>query len=61
MGARTAYLLIVVAGATGVTAASANAVHAEISTECAPGTDTANLNAFIGNELGMIHEPQQAS
>ena len=54
MGARTVCLLILLTGAIGVASTSAAIVHAESSTECAAGTDTANLNAFIGNELGDL-------
>jgi hypothetical protein len=54
MGARGVCLLIVLAGAIGVTSTSATVADAESSTECAAGTDTASLNAFIGNELGDL-------
>ncbi|MDP9464133.1 MAG: hypothetical protein M3P52_05885 [Actinomycetota bacterium] len=54
MGARAACLLTAVVTALGVTSTSPGVAHAETSTECAAGTDTANLNQFIANELADL-------
>ena len=54
MGGCRARVLTVALFAMGVTIASPRAVHADTSTQCAAGTDTASLNSFIANEVADL-------
>jgi hypothetical protein len=54
MGGRTAGLLTVAIFTAGLAAPSSPVAHAETSTQCAAGTDTATLNNFIANEIADI-------
>ena len=50
----TACLLSTALVAMGLFVSSPHLAHAEISTECAAGADTASLNRLIANELGDL-------
>ncbi len=54
MGGRAASVLIVALAVLGPIVRSPTIVHAETSTECAAGTDTAHLNSFIANEMSDL-------
>ena len=54
MRGRVACLISIAVVATGLVVTSPHHAHAEISTECASGTDTASLNRLITNELGDL-------
>ncbi len=54
MGGRAACLLIAVVAALGPVVTSPLIAHAETSTECVAGTDTAQLNTFITNEVADL-------
>ncbi|HZX53528.1 MAG TPA: hypothetical protein VFE86_02555 [Ilumatobacteraceae bacterium] len=54
MGGRWARVLTLALLATGVAVTSPRVVHAEGSTQCAAGTDTAALNNFITNEVADL-------
>ena len=49
-----ACLISIAVVATGLVFTSPHLAHAEISSECASGTDTASLNRLITNELGDL-------
>src|SRR3954447_16591642 len=54
MGGRWGRVLTLALLATGVAVTSPRVVHAEGSTQCAAGTDTAALNNFITNEVADL-------
>jgi len=54
MGGRWARALPIVLLATSVAVTSPRVAHAETSTQCAAGTDTAALNSFIANEVADL-------
>ncbi len=54
MGGRTAGLLTTALVAVGLALTSPGVAHAEISTECTSGTDTASLNRLVANQLADL-------
>ena len=54
MGGRAVSVLIAALAVLGTVVISPTLAHAETSTECEAGTDTAHLNSFIANEMSDL-------